>query len=841
MSDPEKYTVGWICANAIEATAAWAFLDEVHEGLKSQPVNDDNDYTLGRIGKHNVVIALLSIGSYGTTAAATVARDMLRTFHNLRIGLTVGIGGGAPSRKNDIRLGDVVVGVPTTDGQGGILPFDFGKDVQETEGQQFRMTGHCNQPPRLLLTAVSRLAAEANMEGYDIQSKVDNVLGSERAPKIRRIFKRPDLKSDRLYRSEIIHPSGTVQECVDVCGRTEEVLVIRAAREEDEENPKVHYGLIASGNRIIHNSSTRDKLSRTNNVLCFETAAAGVVSHFPCLVIRGICDYSDSHNNKQWQGYAAMTAAAYAKELLKKIPPVTVGSQNTMSTELLKNINRLIEEVVRLQTRSGSHEESDILNWLVDDYYVHQHTRNLALRCDGTGEWFLQSPEFVSWKTDKGRTLLCHGVPKSGKTILASILTENLLSGCNRSETGIAYMYLDYEQRANQTLESLLAVTLKQLAWNGNSVSKHVKNTYNHHRGDKTHRLGLEALYNTLELVIPEFKRVFIVVDALDECPSPELRNGLISRLHELQKTFGISILFTSRPDQDIESRLQGALVTEVVAKKDDLWIYLDHELSKVASDFMKQEPRLMYELKSCIIELADGIFLVARLFLDLIMESDLTSENDLRRLINTFSGENQTTSWARTEILEGLYVTTMERIQHRRLAMRALLWVSCTHARLTTHALQHAIVMMDRRLTNDPTQWLLPSSGKIISECAGLVTVDTATDEVRLVHGSVQQYLDVTRDHWFPNAEADITAVCLSCISNYSSVIRHEGLPGELPQSLSRYATSYWEHHARRVPPASLAIIETCLDNPAKIYASIQAAQRSNRLITQEDWTKNG
>ena len=64
----------------------------------------------------------------------------------------------------------------------------------------------------------------------------------------------------------------------------------------------------------------RDKLAREQGVLCFEMEAAGIMNRFPCLVIRGICDYCDSHKNKQWQGYAAMTAAAYTKELLMMIP-----------------------------------------------------------------------------------------------------------------------------------------------------------------------------------------------------------------------------------------------------------------------------------------------------------------------------------------------------------------------------------------------------------------------------------------------------------------------------------------------------------------------------------------
>ena len=98
MSNPEDYTVGWICAITTEYVAAQAFLDEEHEGPEYVSSNDNNDYTLGRVGKHNVVIAVLPDGEYGTDSAAIVARDMLHSFPNVRISLMVGIGGGAPSR-----------------------------------------------------------------------------------------------------------------------------------------------------------------------------------------------------------------------------------------------------------------------------------------------------------------------------------------------------------------------------------------------------------------------------------------------------------------------------------------------------------------------------------------------------------------------------------------------------------------------------------------------------------------------------------------------------------------------------------------------------------------------
>lgn len=104
-----------------EYVAACELLDEEHPPLPTVSSHDSNAYTLGRIGDHYVVVACLPKGVYGIVSAATVAKDILRSFESIRIGLMVGIGGGAPSQTHDIRLGDVVIGCPM-ERTGGVLP-----------------------------------------------------------------------------------------------------------------------------------------------------------------------------------------------------------------------------------------------------------------------------------------------------------------------------------------------------------------------------------------------------------------------------------------------------------------------------------------------------------------------------------------------------------------------------------------------------------------------------------------------------------------------------------------------------------------------------------------------
>lgn len=329
MSNPELYTVGWICAVEAELIAAQEFLDEEHDAPDHIPVNDNNSYTLGRIGKHNVVIAILPHWQYGLVSAATVARDMTRSFPNVRIGLMVGIGGGVPSAKHDIRLGDIVVSSPGY-GNGGVLQYDYGRTVQDEE---FTTTGNLSQPPQFILATIATLKAEYKRKGHKIERSIDSILQNN--PRLRGEYQRPNIDTDRLYKSSFKHKSGNNQSCVAVCGNDRSNLVPRAERTEDD-NPAIHYGLIASANQLMKDALIRDKLAAQKDVLCFEMEAAGLMNHFPCLIVRGICDYSDTHKSMQWQGYAAMAAAAYAKDLLNRIAPNKIEAEKKLSEVLTK-------------------------------------------------------------------------------------------------------------------------------------------------------------------------------------------------------------------------------------------------------------------------------------------------------------------------------------------------------------------------------------------------------------------------------------------------------------------------------------------------------------------------
>ena len=302
------YSVGWICAISIELAAVLAILDETHPQLDVTGT-DTNIYTFGRIGRHNVVISCLPEGRYGITRAGIVAAHMRSTFTRLRFGLMVGVGGGAPSEENDIRLGDLVVSQPTGV-SGGVVQYDFGKAMENGE---FVRTGSLNAPPSILLGAVAFLRAR---DQADLGNKISDIAQEVEEADMR--FQYPGQDSDRLFRADYNHVAGGGRQS-DTCKSCDASKVVpRPERQYD--HPYIHYGIIASGNQVIKDGVKRNIISAQTGALCFEMEAAGLMDDFPCLVIRGVCDYSDGHKNKRWQPYSALIAAIYAKELLLQIP-----------------------------------------------------------------------------------------------------------------------------------------------------------------------------------------------------------------------------------------------------------------------------------------------------------------------------------------------------------------------------------------------------------------------------------------------------------------------------------------------------------------------------------------
>ncbi|KAI9781882.1 MAG: hypothetical protein M1839_005676 [Geoglossum umbratile] len=813
----EDYTVGWICAISMERVAAQTFLDEKHEGLEYLPTHDNNSYQLGRIGKHNVVIAVLPDGEYGTSSAASVARDMLHSFPNVRIGLMVGIGGGAPSQSHDIRLGDIVVSAPC-DGEGGVFQYDFGKTIQHTR--------FLNQPPTVLRTAVNGLKAQYESEGHQLEAAINTVL--DRKPRLRKKYKRPDSNSDRLHQSGVTHPPNNETSCMEVCSNDPSNLISRPERTEEEDNLAIHYGVIASANQLMKDASVRDKLAAEKGILCFEMEAAGLMNHFPCLVIRGICDYSDSHKNKEWQGYAAMVAAAYAKDLLYHILP------NRLEAE--KRISYIL---------SSFQEYETILEWLTPIDHAPQQNDYIRRRQPGTGQWLLDSTEFRTWLDNGKETLFCPGIPGVGKTILTAIVIDDLtIRFQNDSNIGIAYLYCNFQRHDEQKADDLLASLLKQLSQGRPSLPDSVKDLYDRHKAKRT-RPSFDDISRALQSVTAMYLRVFIIIDALDECQTSDVcRTRLLSELFNFQTKQGMNILATSRFIPEIVDRFKGTISLEIRASREDVERYLEDHIEQLLP-FVQQNSQLQEEIKTGISEAIDGMFLLAQIYLSSL--DDKCTPKAIRNALKDFqkqsprSGEDK-----KVQILDHAYKQAMERINRQKLglkdlAKRVLSWITCTKRPLNTAELQHALAVEvgERELDKENFAQIKD----MVSVCAGLITVDKESSIIRLVHYTMQEYFERTWATWFPDAQTAITKICLTYLSfdtfgtGFCPTDREFEARLEL-NPLYDYAARNWGHHARAVStvieqwPGVEQLIWDLLKNETNVSAASQAMMASRSDI---------
>ncbi|GES64465.1 ankyrin repeat-domain-containing protein 50 [Aspergillus terreus] len=368
-------------------------LDHRHVRLPNQSKHDENNYTLGSIAGHNIAIACLP--EYGTNKAAIAAKSMQATFPNIRFGLLVGVGGGVPGPitdtgpANDIRLGDVVVSLPAGQG-GGVVQYDLIR--REVDG--FRRVGVLNKPPTLLRTAVASLRAERRL-GRQLTGLIEEAFvpddescedqnGDDEADR----WTYPGTERDVLFRPGYKHHCGA-NDCVKcIAAKGAGDVITRRARKTT--HPKIHYGNIGSGNSLIKDGLERDELAQRDNVICFEMEAAGLMDDFPCLVIRGISDYADSHKNSSWQPYAAASAAAFAKQLVRTITP---------------------QDVDRLAPIQG---HWSILSVDLDLPFA----RNL--RFTGRQDVLSQIQEYFSGDATAPRTLLLYGIGGIGKTQIAA-------------------------------------------------------------------------------------------------------------------------------------------------------------------------------------------------------------------------------------------------------------------------------------------------------------------------------------------------------------------------------------------------------------------------------------
>ncbi|KAH8689171.1 Pfs, NACHT and ankyrin domain protein [Talaromyces proteolyticus] len=703
----DDYTIAWVCALPIEMAAARAMLDETHESLPTH-VDDYNTYLLGNIKQHNIVIACLPL-EYGTNNAATVVTNLKRTFSAIRASLMVGVGGGVPS-KADIRLGDVVVGTR-------VMQFDLGKIVPDGK---FQRTAIPRTPHLLLGTAVSALRSKHELDPTQIPSIVQQKLEGHVK------YGRPS-SPDRLFEATYDHETSSTTSC-DGCDHSR--LVPRGRRMSYD--VRIHYGAIASGNQVMKHGTTRDNVARELNVICFEMETAGLMDILPCLPIRGICDYSDSHKNKKWQRYAAATAAAYARELLEELPLTEAHTRVSYSSNQC-----LSQEYRQALLDSLSFKQIDSRKSTIES--AHQKT------C----RWILSHPDYEAWLDPTKLTqyhgfLWISGKPGAGKSTIMKFAYSTMKSkACSKNATTASFFFNARGEYLEKSIMGMHRSLLLQLLV-GYPDLQTVLDDPNLVSQSQTGCPSLNTLKGLFSNAVAALgQRSFTCfIDALDECDEQQVVDMVqyFEDLAEQSTAKGIPfrICFSSRhyPYINIRQGIQFTLEDQS-GHAEDLAAY-------VASRLQIKNSALVEELRPQLLGKAAGVFMWVVLVVNILNKEYRRGGLSLRKRLAEIPTD-----------LSDLFKDILRRDnENMEDLLLCILWILCAKRPLQPKEFYHALWsglslknLVDSQIPDvtvpDNSEKLSRFSRYVISSSKGLAEITKSKQPVvQFIHESVRDFL---------------------------------------------------------------------------------------------------
>ncbi|KAJ5783115.1 Nucleoside phosphorylase [Penicillium paradoxum] len=840
----EDYTVAWVCILHTELLSARAMLDETHQLLPTP--KDQNSYTLGRMGEHNVVVVKATTAGRGE--AATVATNLVRSFPKIRFSLVVGIGGGATNAPNvyggtdDIRLGDVVVSEPKGDHGMGVFQYNLSG---EHEGGYY-MGSHLNRPAQILISATGNLRGDHGLGDGSMQTFIN-----EGIAKLQEFgnphFRFPGREHDRLFRSDYNHQKGQI-----TCDECDHSLTVDRG---DRALPSVHYGLVASADVVMKSARVRDRMRQDHNVICFEMEAAGLMNNIPCITIRGISDYADTHKNDRWQPYAAMTAAGYAKDLLRIIPPEEVDG-----TELAAIFVELKQDITQIKATNDITRRNMILDWITPLHF-HKKQRNLLESRFSTGKWLLNSDQFKHWVDGARWRLHCYGLTGTGKTYLCAIIVNHLQKMFPLRP--VLYIYLDDDPQAEQTPENLTGSLLKQLIQFDPSceIPQLVEDHYA--------RYGLEQSPSTeikreaFETLLEKYERTYLVVDGIENYSKSVCEAVRDYPMYLVTKRQKISVLTTSQNYTERENTIQCNVClrtdvalyfncscedgqfdvcgecrqeglrcpeshegemqcgeVEVQAEMDELEDYCRHQLNSVIQGpkatnepmderlnqapafitssnarYISDKPNLLDIIARRIAELAQGNFLVAKCSIEDFLQNDIAAATDQDLIDNIQVIPYDSLVQHVRKKLESIKCHQSTG-RTNRLGQDALGLVYSAREHLTLKMLTHALALQSNTGLIEPCN--LDKRVPILVACNGLLSIDRgdeANSWLSFFHHSMWKVLSRIDHEILREAHAVMAKICLTYLK-HPDALNHCEKAQDYP--FLPYASKYWGEHVK-------------------------------------------
>ncbi|KAJ1329892.1 ankyrin repeat domain-containing protein 50 [Microdochium nivale] len=790
--DPDQITVAIFCALVLEYTAVRYTLDKNFEcevtGKQSYV------YKFGSIGGHNVVIA--KPVDMGPVNAAHCAAHVSHQFPNVRLALMVGIGAGIPSRDRDIRLGDVAIGMPH-ENHTGVVQYDLGK----YEDGNFKLKGILNKPPPILMSAIDSLESDELMGKFPHRKILRSIINQNDK------FGLPETE-DILFDDTFPHVQKG-SDCTACRLSADKKVVPRQPRQST-----THRGLILSGGGVVKNPIDRKQLQRgCEGAICFEMEAAGIADELPCLVIRGICDYADTHKHDAWHFHAAAAAAAYSRAVLLRVPADEVKEAMRMR-EMMSKISEIDQTVksthVTTQALHASDQLDKIRRWLTPPDPSTNFNKARQQHHDGTGQWLLQSDTYIKWKKERNSFLWLIGIPGCGKTVLSSSVVNELRH--STTSLSLVYFYFSFNDIAKQSAKQAVQSLITQLYNSRTDLQKDVDTLFSSYNNGGR-QLDTASLFKLLHSMIEQAGEIWIVLDALDECGerNDESAYGLFPWIKSLGNiNSNVHLLVTSRPEQDIQAAFETwDRASEVIPLKsdlvsDDISAYIKEQTAAITR--WRNRPDIREKIETTLVAKAGGMFRWVACQLDVLKEclDPLSVKRELDNLPRTLSA-----TYAR--ILQSIPP------QHINHAKRLLQFITYSERPLSIEeAVDVVAVDLARKPRFDPS-YRMPEPKEVARYCSSLVVIVERQDsrtkkkiiEIQLAHFSVQEYLtsneletSMAVDLDNIPARAAIVKVCLSYLIDLSCSEKKASYP------FAEFSALCWSDHAVLVEASYKAVI---------------------------------
>lgn len=588
----EEFEIAIVCALPLEYNAVVILLDQCWD-QEGDPYGrargDNNTYTTGSMGGFNIVVLLLP--GIGKVEAAGSAAGLRSSYPDIKLLFLNGICGGVPFVKGDeLLLGDVIISKT-------VVQYDLGNRYPDAFKPKDTIDGRLGRASKDVRSFTAIL--ETDRGGDRLEQRAACLLdviqrASEERDSRRRktaTYAYPGSLNDMLFEASYCHKHRTSSTCGCLENHQDQDLVCEASRHltcdqlgcdharlvpririkekqqsekdgdiKNAQAPSIFIGRVGSGDTVLKSGIARDRLAREHDILAFETEGSGIWDEFPCIIVKGVCDYADSHNNKTWQNFAAATAASVVRGLIERYPKT-----DQRVTALARTLARTAISTQAKDSRKNRECLRDLRSTdPADDKKRIQMTKGGLLR--ESYAWILTNSVFLKWRTDPKYPLLwIRGNPGKGKTMLMCGIADEI----EKSATyNLSYFFCQQtDSRINNSV-AILRGLIYMLVRKQPYLIAHVRAKY-----DDVGKAVFEdqnawvALSQILANILqdPTLKGTILIIDALDEC-SQGLHQFLDLIMDIMSSSSRVKLLVSSRNELEIQNRLEDAKKTSSVS-----------------------------------------------------------------------------------------------------------------------------------------------------------------------------------------------------------------------------------------------------------------------------------